>query len=68
MTMHPSITLDTIVSAVEHQRGSLDDTGFCTRCGAEADGCEPDAREGECEACGENGVYGAEELLFMVQT
>lgn len=40
-------------------------TGFCTNCGAERECCEPDAREYDCEECGENKVYGAEELLMM---
>lgn len=40
-------------------------TGFCIACGAEQDGCEPDARKYECESCGENRVYGLEELLLM---
>ena len=39
--------------------------GFCVRCGAEAEGVEPDARNYECEACGENGVFDADELLIM---
>lgn len=40
--------------------------GYCTACGAESYGVEPDAREYECENCGEKQVYGAEELLLMV--
>ena len=39
--------------------------GFCTECGAERDCCEPDAREYPCEECGENKVFGAEELVVM---
>jgi len=37
--------------------------GFCTACGAEAHGVEPDAHDYECEICGEWAVYGAEELI-----
>ena len=66
MKIHPNVTLDTVMAAVNQQRCSLDNPGFCTGCGAEAEGCEPDARDGECEACGEERVYGAEELLFML--
>ncbi len=47
-----------------HSR-SEDNAGFCLACGAEADGCEPDARGYECEVCGERKVYGLEELLMM---
>lgn len=39
--------------------------GFCTACGAAKDCCEPDAREYECDDCGQFKVYGAEELLIM---
>jgi hypothetical protein len=42
-----------------------DGTGFCIVCGAEHDGCEPDARRYECDhGCGRT-VYGAEELVLM---
>lgn len=62
--IHPSITKDRIVEAVERQRRTLDNPGFCTACGHEVEGCEPDARYYECESCGENEVFGAEELFF----
>jgi hypothetical protein len=39
--------------------------GFCIACGCEASGVEPDARGYHCEACGEDKVYGAEEILIM---
>lgn len=38
--------------------------GFCTACGEQADGIEPDAREYRCDSCGKNAVFGAEELLL----
>jgi hypothetical protein len=41
--------------------------GFCRACGAEQDGCEPDARRYKCETCGHMQVYGAEELVLMGQ-
>lgn len=43
----------------------LDNVGFCLACGEQADGCEPDARNYECEVCGESSVFGFEELLTM---
>jgi hypothetical protein len=43
---------------------TLDDPGFCIACGADAGGCEPDARCYECESCGEKQVYGLQELLL----
>ena len=39
--------------------------GFCTNCGAERDSCEPDACNYPCEECGQNKVFGAEELVMM---
>lgn len=39
--------------------------GFCTNCGAERECCEPDARNYSCEECGQNEVFGAEELCIM---
>ena len=58
----PNITIDRILEAVE----SGEDMGFCLACGDEAYGVEPDARKYECESCGKEKVYGAEELLLMV--
>src|SRR3954468_18794616 len=62
MRIHSDLTLDRVTEAVERAHTSLEDPGFCIRCGAEAAGVEPDARKYDCESCGEPGVYGAEEL------
>lgn len=44
----------------------LDGTlGACLACGKETSGVEPDARNYTCPFCGENQVFGLEELLFM---
>ena len=64
--LHPSITADRVLDAVERRMTSLDNPGFCLACGAEAMGVEPDARKYECEACGERQVYGADELLVRM--
>lgn len=66
MKMHKSLTPNRIMEAVENQMMSLDNPGFCVACGADADQCEPDARKYPCDVCGENAVYGAEELLFYL--
>ena len=66
MKIHQDVTLERVTEAVERHLTTLDNPGFCVRCGAEAEGVEPDARRYECEACGENGVYGADELLLMM--
>ena len=66
MKLHPSITMDRIFDAVRDEQETLANPGFCVLCGEDAEGCEPDLREAECEACGEAGVYGAEEVLLWV--
>lgn len=38
--------------------------GVCTKCGAYIEGIEPDAEKDACECCGQNGVYGVEQLLM----
>ena len=39
--------------------------GFCTACGLDHYGIEPDARKYRCEECETPTVYGAPELLIM---
>lgn len=61
---NPSIkkpSMDRILEAVEADNY----TGFCLACGAERGGCEPDARNYECEQCEAMEVFGAEECLMM---
>lgn len=65
MKYHPSITEARVVAAVENSMFGLDNPGFCLACGEDADGCEPDARGYECEACGKRAVFGAEECMLM---
>ena len=65
MKLHPTLTTDRIVEAVERQMLTLDDPGFCLECGHEQGGCEPDARKIKCEACGAMAVFGAEELFNL---
>jgi hypothetical protein len=66
MKIHPTVTATRVADAVQRSQQTLDNPGFCIKCGAEAEGVEPDARRYECESCGEAGVYGAEELLIMM--
>jgi hypothetical protein len=65
MKVHKSVTMKRITAAVERGMRTLDNPGICVACGADADGCEPDARRYECECCGEKAVYGAQELLMI---
>ena len=53
------VTIKRIMRAIEAD----DNLGFCKACGSEQGCCEPDARNSECESCGEFEVFGAEELL-----
>ena len=66
MKIHKDISIEQIMEAVENRTYGLDNPGFCVACGADADGCEPDARNYECEICGEEKVFGAEELLMCI--
>ena len=69
--IHPSITAERVTEAVEREVTSLDNPsrrkpGSCLACGAEAESCEPDARQYECESCGAHAVYGAQEILIAI--
>ncbi len=66
MRMHSSVTIERVLEAAQRQMWSLDSPGLCLACGCENEGCEPDARRYQCEACGERQVYGAEELVIML--
>ena len=61
--VHKSITAKKVGEAVQRRMTTLDNPGFCLVCGHEAEGVEPDAREYECEACGEMAVMGSDDLL-----
>lgn len=60
--MYSSVNINQVISAMERD----DNTGICVSCGNEQSGCEPDARNCICEACGKNEVFGAEEIMFML--
>jgi hypothetical protein len=66
MTVHASVTLQRIIDACEREMSSLDNPGICINCGEDADGCEPDARQYQCEACGRRAVYGSGELAMSI--
>ena len=56
-----NLTLEDIVEAV----AADDNIGFCLVCGDEST-VEPDARGYLCGMCGQEYVYGAEEILLML--
>lgn len=43
-----------------------DNIGLCIYCGDEHSNCEPDMSREKCSACGQLGVYGAEELIMRI--
>ena len=50
----------------EYQTHVEDNDGLCLACGEWTfGGCEPDAENYSCEACGKNKVIGAENALIM---
>jgi hypothetical protein len=61
--IHESLTVDRVLDAAQRQMFGTDNPGFCTACGNEQEGCEPDARNYTCEECGESKVFGAAELM-----
>ena len=62
----PGVSLEKLLDAVESEMFGLENPGFCMSCGHQQDGCEPDAREYECEECEENQVFGAEWIMIGV--
>lgn len=44
---------------------SGDHDGVCLECGWRHSDIEPDAEKVQCQACGYNKVYGAEQLVIM---
>lgn len=61
----PLIDPERLLEAAQEQMFGTENSGFCIECGEERDGCEPDARNYPCDACGGNSVYGASELIIM---
>jgi predicted RNA-binding Zn-ribbon protein involved in translation (DUF1610 family) len=55
------LDMDRVIAAAENDEEYI---GFCIACGAEAYDVEPDARRYECDDCGANKVYGAQEILL----
>lgn len=58
--------IDRAIKMCEESETTLSNPGICLACGADADGCEPNARNYECEACGKNKVFGAQEVIMML--
>jgi len=63
--IHHSITPERVMAALENNRTSCDNPGFCITCGTDADGIEPDAEYYQCEGCGAPSVFGAMQVALM---
>lgn len=59
------INSDELLAAAEESTFGMGNTGFCTACGESQEGCEADARNYPCDACGKAKVFGAMELIIM---
>lgn len=66
MARHPSITADRLMEAVQREMFGTENPGFCTACGEEQEGCEPDARNYECDNCGAHKVSSPHVLLGII--
>ena len=66
LKLPPTLTMEHVYEAHHRRQTSLDDPGFCLSCGAEVSGVEPDACGYTCEACGEENVFGVEEIILRV--
>jgi|DEB3_MinimDraft_2_1074329.scaffolds.fasta_scaffold10677_1 hypothetical protein len=49
----------------EYEYMNENSEGLCVACGYVSGCVEPDAERYECEHCGQNAVYGIQELLIM---
>jgi len=65
MKIHESITMERLEDAIRRE-AECENPGFCVACGADADGCEPDAERYECEECGKHAVYGLMYIAMMM--
>ena len=59
------ITQERIEEACAESLYGTEHPGFCLKCGADHDACEPDAEGYECYECGADAVVGAETALMM---
>jgi hypothetical protein len=63
-TRRVPVTMSRITALAMESHVGLTNPGICCYCGNEADGCEPDACNYHCDVCGNNAVFGAEELVM----
>lgn len=66
MHIHRSVTPSRVNRLAKQSMFGLESPGICVSCGKDADQVEPDAEGYTCEVCGEDSVFGAEQLLFLL--
>ncbi len=63
-TIHSSVTEKRVIQLMKDELLTLSNPGICLECGADHDGCEPDATNYECHECRMHMVFGAAEILL----
>jgi len=58
------LSTDAVVEAGYREMCGTENPGFCIACGAENDGCEPDASFYTCEECGLPMVFAPAEIIM----
>jgi len=66
LTNEKKLTVEEILEAAEAEMIGTENPGFCLNCGERHEGCEPDARNYECDSCGEDKVFGAAEIAISL--
>jgi rRNA maturation endonuclease Nob1 len=64
--IHASVTLAAVEAMIARQQRTLDNLGACINCGKTYEDVDPDAKDDECEHCGELAVTGCENLLLIL--
>lgn len=60
------MTISGLIAQQEYENAARNLLGWCTTCEEFTRDCtEPDAEEYDCDQCGEDTVYGAEQALIM---
>jgi len=64
MSLPSNLTMEILESALRESLFGMRSIGFCMACGEEHDHVEPDAKNYECNSCGEMEVCGVT-YLYM---
>jgi hypothetical protein len=64
--IHPSITMDLVLEAMDRSPSETDALGFCLACGESVREIATSTRRETCGFCGCPAVFGAEEIMFIL--